>query len=578
MEEGMSNKKEIEKILLGFHLKGEIIEKKRGTYGVVFIVDNGEGHYPRYVAYKTIETSEIFSQDELKNFVREAKQWFKVKGHALILTPLYITYFKNLPLICMPFCDFDLETYLGRNERLDLVATLVFTAQILKALIFAKDRGINDHQDLKPGNILLEDLGKKFKDIQSLSHGLHESIKFKVRLADFGLANAWRELNRPQGSHPYMAPEQYTPGEYGIFSPDIFAVGVMMAEMLTGRHPCGKKTKRVWKDWNRTKWEQWAKYGERTTPIGSDEMLQNVEALIQKMLLPNPKSRPSKEAALEKVMGFLTEAHERTAEQLKLWFEYYDTLAQHGEERNRLQNLIEISHLPGQMDFVIDELSDEMAGLEKSLDNPHKLVSFSEVGYGLSGILLERQRVGDKIKVQELAERILSEVIKMRKEIKTFHKYPELKFRDISLIGPLGVRDLEAYSELLGYGWKLLESTNGREGVEKYFEDKDNYTRSTYLYGIASRLRYDGNVKESIEILNRCIELNPDEPLFHYMKALWKDGLLLILSVEKEVAAEDISALKKSILEDVSKAMELGQGWEEPKKLYEEIVKRERQW
>ena len=154
--------KEILEKALGFHLKGEIVDKKKGTYGIVFIVNQGESVHPRYVAYKTIETLEEFEEDKLENFVREARQWFRVKGHSLILTPFYITYFRSLPLICMPFCEMDLQTYLEKQEKLELIETLVFAAQILKGLMFAKSRDIEAHQDLKPGNILLDDLSEKF--------------------------------------------------------------------------------------------------------------------------------------------------------------------------------------------------------------------------------------------------------------------------------------------------------------------------------------------------------------------------------------------------------------------------------
>lgn len=77
--------------------------------------------------------------------------------------------------------------------------------------------------------------------------------------------------------------------------------------------------------------------------------------------------------------------------------------------------------------------------------------------------------------------------------------------------------------------------------------------------------------------MNRCIDINPEEPLFHYMKAFWKEGHLFILTALKKVNADEIEALKKSILEDASKAIELAQEWEEPRKHFGEIV-RQGQW
>ncbi|MDI6847010.1 MAG: hypothetical protein QMD23_02620 [Candidatus Bathyarchaeia archaeon] len=68
------------RIVLGLHLGGEIIDKKEGTYGTVFIVDQGESVVPRHVAYKTVRETEKVEDNKLKDFVRELKQWFKVKG------------------------------------------------------------------------------------------------------------------------------------------------------------------------------------------------------------------------------------------------------------------------------------------------------------------------------------------------------------------------------------------------------------------------------------------------------------------------------------------------------------------
>ena len=97
---------EIEEIMLSTHLKGKIIERKRGTYGIVFIVERQAS--PKYIAYKTIEDK--FDKNKLDAFIREAKVWFNVKGHPLILTPFYITNIENRPLICMAFCEKLLET------------------------------------------------------------------------------------------------------------------------------------------------------------------------------------------------------------------------------------------------------------------------------------------------------------------------------------------------------------------------------------------------------------------------------------------------------------------------------------
>lgn len=534
MENKELNKEAIKRKILGLCLKGEIVDEQKGTKGIVYKVDLGQNAFPRYIAYKTLETlEEKIEEAKLKEFIHEAKIWFKAKSHPLIVTPLYITYFENIPLICMPFCDKDLKSYLCEKGKFDPIEALVYTAQILKALIFCESKGLEAHQDLKPGNVLLENLSKKFRGYPP--PGVHECLKFKIRLADFGLANAWRELGKPQGSFPYMAPEQYTPQQYKTFNPDIFATGVMMTEMLTGRHPSGKRTKRFWNDWSRRKKMEWAKEGERKIPIGTDEISRKLEDVIQNMLLPNPEERPSKKEILSKIMGILFKLDESTAINLKLLFEYYDIWPEYHADEDRLHAAVQISQFPGQLDIVINELQEEIALLKKSVDTPSKAIYFCQLCGVISDLLLRRRTKSDAEKVKDFAEQIIREAIKWKVKIKTHHRYPELKLKEMTLIETPPLRDFEVFAETIGIGRRLLINVIGREETEKIFKDKDDYTKSAYFFGMASDFRYQEEETKAIETLDKCIKLNPEEPLFYHFKAVWTHGYLHVADMFKKL-------------------------------------------
>lgn len=564
--------------ILSLWLKGKIIDKKEGANGVVFVVDNGEGVIPRYVAYKTIKAFDKIEEDKLKNFVREAKQWFKVKGHELILTPFYITQFKNLPLICMPYCEMDLQTYLEKHGKLETVEALVFVAQILKGLIFAKNRGIEAHQDLKPKNILLEDLSKKFAGFPP--RDVYMPIRYRVRVADFGLANAWKELGKPHGTKPYMAPEQYEGGD-NFSKVDVFAIGVILHELIMGRHPIGKKTSDLWpqpkegypKKYKHDKpWKKWARSREKIIKIGHDKVSKKLEELTESMLLPDLKDRPSLEYAFENVMNLLFEVHKPTAEQLKLLFEYYDNLAGYLEDENRLHNLVQLSELPGQLDTIINDLLEEISRIEKEIDNPRQAVYFCEVCYSLSTLLLRQGKYMNKEKVRNFAERIVSEAVKWRDKIKTHHKYPEIKFKDRTLFKTPPLRDFEVYAGMIGYGRALLNNVITRSEIDTFFENKDNYAKSAYFYNIACELHTRNN-RNAIKMLDRCIELNPKEALFYYMKALWTEHLLLLEQALVKLKPEEEEDLKLSVIENCQKALQFDPNWEGPKKLLKSLQK-----
>jgi eukaryotic-like serine/threonine-protein kinase len=110
-----------------------------------------------------------------------------------------------------------------RSGELDDVSAVEAGAQVLEALAHAHERGIV-HRDVKPSNVLLA-----------------EGRDVSVRVLDFGLAKMQEaETLTAQGDVPgtlaYIAPERLAGGETAE-SADVWAVGVMLWEVLAGRHP-----------------------------------------------------------------------------------------------------------------------------------------------------------------------------------------------------------------------------------------------------------------------------------------------------------------------------------------------------
>ena len=115
-----------------------------------------------------------------------------------------------------------LQDLLDRDGRLPPEAVVNYARQICEALAFAHERGVV-HRDLKPGNFLLAAEGT-------------------LKLADFGLA-AVREGSkltaegRTMGTFRYMAPEQIRGKPPACPQTDLYALGVVLFELLTGRPP-----------------------------------------------------------------------------------------------------------------------------------------------------------------------------------------------------------------------------------------------------------------------------------------------------------------------------------------------------
>src|SRR4051812_45452728 len=134
------------------------------------------------------------------------------------------------------YCHLVMELVPGRSLRdrleegpLPLDETLTVAGQVMAALEFAHARGVI-HRDIKPENILLDGSGR-------------------ARVADFGLAKLVQRRasdftmtapNRLMGTPDYMAPEQrQRPGEVDARA-DVYALGVVLYEMLTGQLPLGR--------------------------------------------------------------------------------------------------------------------------------------------------------------------------------------------------------------------------------------------------------------------------------------------------------------------------------------------------
>ena len=123
--------------------------------------------------------------------------------------------------IAMEYVDgTGLGEYLNRKTRFEFSQTCGITAQLLRALEFAHDRGVI-HRDIKPANLIL-------------------TIQGVLKLADFGIARIdtsdLTTVGTVLGTPSYMSPEQCL-GKATDQRCDLFSAGVVLYELLTGQKP-----------------------------------------------------------------------------------------------------------------------------------------------------------------------------------------------------------------------------------------------------------------------------------------------------------------------------------------------------
>ena len=192
------------------------------VYKAVMRGQNGPVPAGTVVAVKVLRQEYMHDPDLVRRFKNESKA-ISLLNHPNIVKVYDVSVNDHLQYIVMEYVDgMTLREYLNeRGGKLSSRETVHFISQILKALEHAHANGIV-HRDIKPQNIMLLDNGQ-------------------LRMMDFGIARISRADNqmlagKAMGSVHYISPEQ-AKGDETDRTSDIYSVGVMMYEMLSGHLP-----------------------------------------------------------------------------------------------------------------------------------------------------------------------------------------------------------------------------------------------------------------------------------------------------------------------------------------------------
>ena len=174
----------------------------------------------RLVAIKILK-DELSKDEEFRNRFHAESQAVAKLNHPNIMSVHDVSTHEGTDYIVMELIDgITLKQYMEKKGTLNWKETLHFAMQIAKALEHAHSQGIV-HRDIKPHNVMV------------LKNG-------SAKVTDFGIARLMSQSNtltkEALGSVHYISPEQAKGGRVDNRS-DLYSLGVVMYEMMTGRAP-----------------------------------------------------------------------------------------------------------------------------------------------------------------------------------------------------------------------------------------------------------------------------------------------------------------------------------------------------
>ncbi|WP_420455996.1 protein kinase domain-containing protein [Rubrivirga sp.] len=222
----------------------------RGGMGRVDLVERADGAYDQRAALKRLG---LVAPARVRRFLRE-RQILATLDHPGIARLLDGGVADDgAPYLVMEYVEGEPITAYADRRALGLRARLRLFLQVCDAVAFAH-RHLVVHRDLKPSNVLVgevgEDTGTGTDEADGVPHGA------RATLLDFGIARLLdADTDEPltaEGpgaplSPGYAAPEQVA-GEPVTTATDVYALGVLLYELIAGRRPIEAGTRQAWAD------------------------------------------------------------------------------------------------------------------------------------------------------------------------------------------------------------------------------------------------------------------------------------------------------------------------------------------
>ena len=192
-----------------------------GSGGMAVVYKAVQEPLGRIVAVKALKPSIAIDSQFAKRFEREAHFMASLQHENILHVHDFIKDASGMYIIMEYVRGIDLYDLLERTPVLPVEVATILALQVARALDYAHFRGVI-HRDIKPANVMISHRGE-------------------VKLMDFGIARDdtltdLTETGTGLGTPSYMSPEQIL-GDKLDFRSDLFSLGIVLYQSLTGRKP-----------------------------------------------------------------------------------------------------------------------------------------------------------------------------------------------------------------------------------------------------------------------------------------------------------------------------------------------------